>query len=56
MIGKNELNIKIILKILGFLLLVEGIFMLTSLPFSFYYKEGQHLAIIYSSLINLFSD
>ena len=53
MIGKTELNLKIILKILGFLLLVEGIFMLTSLPFSFYYNEGQHLAILLSSFITM---
>jgi trk system potassium uptake protein TrkH len=51
MIGKTEINIKIILKILGFLLIVEGIFMLTSLPFSLYYREGQHMAILLSSLI-----
>jgi trk system potassium uptake protein TrkH len=51
MIGKTEINIKIILKILGFLLIVEGIFMLTSLPFSLYYREGQHIAILLSSLI-----
>jgi trk system potassium uptake protein TrkH len=53
MIGKTEINIKIILKILGFLLLVEGVFMLTSLPFSFYYREGQHMSIILSSLITM---
>jgi trk system potassium uptake protein TrkH len=51
MIGKTEINIKIILKILGFLLMVEGIFMLTSLPFSLYYREGQHMAILLSALI-----
>ena len=38
MLGKNELNIKLILKILGSLLVIEGVFMLTSLPFSFYYR------------------
>jgi len=51
MLGKSEINIKMILKILGFLLIVEGLFMLTSLPFSIYYHEGQHMAILLSSLI-----
>lgn len=51
MLGKTEINAKLILKILGFLLIVEGLFMLTSLPFSFYYAEGQHMAILLSSLI-----
>jgi trk system potassium uptake protein TrkH len=51
MIGKKEINLKIILKIMGFLLLVEGIFMLFSLPFSLYYQDGQHMAILLSFLI-----
>ena len=51
MLGKAELDLKLILKILGFLLMVEGVFMLTSLPFSYYYHEGQHIAILLSSVI-----
>jgi trk system potassium uptake protein len=51
MIGKSEIHLKNILKILGLLLFVEGLFMLTSLPFSFYYHEGQHWTILLSSFI-----
>jgi trk system potassium uptake protein TrkH len=38
-----------ILHILGTLLMVLGVTMLAPLPFSFYYKSGDHMAFIYSS-------
>lgn len=51
MLGKSDIDLKDILKILGFLLMVEGLFMLTCLPFSFYYRDQQHPAIVWSALI-----
>lgn len=41
-------NIKVILKIIGTLLLMNASFMLTSIPFSLYYKEGDLTAILAS--------
>ena len=46
-------NFKVIFKVIGILLLINGGFMLTCLPFSFYYNEGDHLALISSSLITI---
>lgn len=37
----KKLNIEIIARILGILLMIEGAFMLTSLPFSWYYGDEQ---------------
>jgi trk system potassium uptake protein TrkH len=51
MIGKAEINVKQILNLIGFILLVEGLFMLLGLPFSIYYKDKYPLALLYSFLI-----
>ncbi|MDD3877542.1 MAG: TrkH family potassium uptake protein [Bacteroidales bacterium] len=51
----KSINLKLVLKITGFLLLIEGGFMLTSLIPSFYYKEGDFLSILYSSLLTIFT-
>jgi trk system potassium uptake protein len=45
------MNYKIIQNILGFLLMIIGGFILTALPFSFYYKSGDHIPIIISAVI-----
>jgi trk system potassium uptake protein TrkH len=48
------INVKVIIRVVGFLLIVEGIFMFTGLPFSFYYCEDNCLALLYSGLITIF--
>ncbi len=40
--------------VLGILLMILGASMLVSLPFSFYYQDGEHLTIIYSSVCTVF--
>ncbi len=46
-----KVNVKIILQIIGILLMIEGIFMLTGIPFSLYYCENRCLSLLYSGLI-----
>jgi trk system potassium uptake protein TrkH len=65
----KKLNIEIILRIIGILLMIEGFFLLTALPFSIYYSEdpfgwalldGVHdfwpllLSALFTSLIGIF--
>ena len=45
------IKIKPLVKIIGILLLIEAVFMLTTLPFSFYYGGSDANAIFYSALI-----
>lgn len=47
------INVKVIIKVIGFLLVIEGFFMFGSLPFSIYYNEAEGLAILYSALITI---
>jgi len=51
----SKINGKIIIQILGFLLIIEGLFMLTGIPFSMYYCEQKCLSLLYSGLITLSS-
>jgi trk system potassium uptake protein TrkH len=51
MIGKAEIDLKQIFNFLGFILVVEGFFMLLGLPFSIYYQDDHPLALLYSFLI-----
>ena len=44
------MNLKIILKIIGFLLILNGLAMLTALPFSIYYRSNDLTAILTSGL------
>ncbi len=46
-----NINWRIILQILGFLLIIEGLFMFTGIPFSLYYCENKCLSLLYSGLI-----
>ena len=46
-----QFNFKVIFKILGILLVLNGVFILLCIPFSLYYKEGDLWALISSSLI-----
>jgi len=45
------INVKVIIKVIGFLLVIEGFFMLLGLPFSIYYGEHENPALLYSALI-----
>ncbi len=51
----SKINWKIIVQILGFLLIIEGLFMFTGIPFSMYYCEQKCLSLLYSGLITLSS-
>mgnify|MGYP006293272411 CR=1 FL=1 len=46
-----KVNWRIILQILGVLLIIEGVFMMTGIPFSLYYCEKKCLSLLYSGLI-----
>lgn len=48
------LNIKIIIRLLGILLLIEGLFMMLSIPISVIYNENQELDFFISGLITFF--
>jgi trk system potassium uptake protein TrkH len=49
------MNFRIVAKIIGFLLILIGFFMLTGIPFSFYYGGEDISALISSSLITIFA-
>ena len=51
MIGKAEIDLKLIFHLIGFLLVIEGVFMLLGLPFSIYNHEEHTLALLLSFLI-----
>ncbi|HLO91831.1 MAG TPA: TrkH family potassium uptake protein [Lentimicrobium sp.] len=44
-------KVKPLVKIVGLLLMIEALFMLTALPFSFYYERTDAMPIIYSAAI-----
>ncbi|REE01578.1 TrkH family potassium uptake protein [Marinoscillum furvescens] len=48
-------NYRVIVNILGILLMLNGAFMLTCLPFSMYFKEGDLLAILGAAVITAFA-
>jgi len=47
----SKINIKIIINIIGFLLILEGFFMFAGLGFSFYFSDDQPLILLFSGLI-----
>jgi len=51
MIGKAEIDLKQIFNFLGFILFVEGFFMVAGLPFSLYYNDPYPFTLLYSFLI-----
>lgn len=51
----SKINWKIIIQIVGFLLIIEGLFMFTGIPFSFYYCKLKCLSLAYSGLITSFT-
>lgn len=48
--NRNLIHFSIVMKVLSFLLVIEALFMLSSLPFAWYYSESM-LPIMYSALI-----
>ncbi len=48
-----DINFRLILRIIGFLLMVEGAFMFTGLPFSWVYDGIQNMALLYSGIITV---
>lgn len=48
-----KFNGYLISQLIGILLLINGVFMLLCLPFSFYFKEGGHSSLIISGLITI---
>jgi len=48
-------NYPVIANIFGYLLLLNGFFMFACLPFSVYYNEGDHVALLGSGLLTLAS-
>lgn len=48
-----KFNLRLILRLLGILILFNGLFMATCLPFSFYYKEDSADDILYSTIITI---
>ncbi len=55
MLSWTEVNIKLIVKVLGLLLVIEGIFMWLCIPFSLYYKSGDFYDILLSGIITSLS-
>lgn len=51
MISLGDINIRLIIKVLSILLLIESFFMALSIPFSIYYGSVDLMPIIYSVLI-----
>lgn len=51
MIGKSEIDLKVIFNLIGFLLIIEGFFMLSGLPFSLYFHEEPVYSLLVSFLI-----
>ncbi|AZQ63677.1 TrkH family potassium uptake protein [Flammeovirga pectinis] len=52
---KNHFNIGLIARIMGILILLNGIFMFTCLPFSFYFGDGDWWALTEAGLITVLS-
>jgi trk system potassium uptake protein TrkH len=49
------INIPVIIRVIGFLLIIEGLFMLTSLSFSLYYQDGAGPGILAAGLLTVAS-
>ncbi|MCF8217710.1 MAG: TrkH family potassium uptake protein [Bacteroidales bacterium] len=49
----NKLNIRVIRRVLGSLVMIEGAFMLTALGFSWYYGSDDFNALLYSAVITI---
>ncbi len=49
--NRAKINIKLILKVMGFLLVFEGLLMLLGLPFALYYHESKWYSLLISGFI-----
>jgi trk system potassium uptake protein len=49
--GKAEINIKQVVHLISFFLVMEGFFMLPGIPFALYYNEARPFTLLYSFLI-----
>ncbi|MGM0611892.1 MAG: TrkH family potassium uptake protein [Bacteroidota bacterium] len=49
----NKLNTRVIRRVLGSLVMIEGAFMLTALGFSWYYEGEDFNALLYSALLTI---
>jgi len=47
----SRINKGILIQILGFLVMIEGLFMLSGIPFSIYYCDTKDMSLLYSGLI-----
>ena len=47
------INVKVIIRVIGFLLVVEALFMFSGIPFSLYYADGSFTSLLYAGLITL---
>ncbi|NRB50709.1 MAG: TrkH family potassium uptake protein [Saprospiraceae bacterium] len=47
------INVRPIIRVIGILLGLLGLLMLSCIPFSLYYKAGDHLALLYSGLAGI---
>lgn len=47
------INVKVIIKVIGFLLVIEGVFMFAGMPFSLYYRDHKSMSLLYSGLITM---
>lgn len=47
------INYKMVFRTIGLALMIEGAFMLTALPFSFYFHSGDHFDLMLASLITV---
>lgn len=48
---RAEINFKLIVRIIGFLLIIEGAFMFLGIPFALYYCGNECLSLLWSGLI-----
>ena len=53
MAEKRFINTAIVIKVLSFLMIVEALFMLTSLPFAWYYEESFYPMLISSGITGI---
>lgn len=51
----GSINFKMIFRSVGMALMIESVFLLTPLPFSFYYHSGDQRYLLYSSAIAFFT-
>lgn len=51
----REINFTLIIRVIGFLLIVEGAFMLTAIPISYLYGENKYPTVLIAAIVTLIS-